>query len=132
MPQPPRTANEELSFRKGLDGMTILYMHPQTNVFQVTKLPSNEPISGHNRMPYLERGWIFAENCWSAVVKDLGGAVFDLGKLKDNEDDDIPIGSMSDLQQLCRKNNTPHFPLLPDFFKLANENQHLFQSKARS
>ena len=39
LPQKPRTQDEEATFRRGLNGMGVLYAHPATAVVQVKSVP---------------------------------------------------------------------------------------------
>jgi len=60
--QHPRTSQETVLFRKGLDSLAAFFTHPHTYVFKITKHPPNYP-QGYglpdvaNTAPYERRGW---------------------------------------------------------------------------
>lgn len=69
--QNPRTPEEENLFREGLEGISYLYMHPDSVVMQISKFPSAvSPEARKNAVAYMKRGWPFTEFCWASVVKE--------------------------------------------------------------
>lgn len=76
--QKPRNAEQEKLFRQGLDALSLLYSHPYTHVYKVTKFPPDYPKgyavatlneSQHATNPYDRRGWTFTESCWANLTK---------------------------------------------------------------
>lgn len=85
--QKPRSPDEDKAFRNSLNGISYLFVHPDSLVFLITELPMEDHnLQGHNNVPYMQRGWPFAELSWSSLVKAVHGRVFDLSKLGDADD----------------------------------------------
>ena len=57
-------------FQSGLQAIPHLFLHPQIRVYLVTEHLNNNNIHNHhNTLPYMKRGWTFAEYSWSTLIK---------------------------------------------------------------
>lgn len=81
--QKPRSEEQTKIFHEGLSAIPFLFMHPEISVLRVMEVISTEEVQGHNQTPYLERGWPFAEYCWSSLVKNDVATVLDVGKIEE-------------------------------------------------
>ena len=80
-----RTAELIARFKRALKGINAWYGHPKTQVVLVkTPLPTGYEYT--NKQPYAGRGWCYAENLMSCIVKD-DFALFDTSQLQGTEID---------------------------------------------
>lgn len=79
---------ENLLFRKALQGLGTLFMHPNTVVFQLTSSPKGWPDTyslpnGSNVASYHHRGWCYFESSLATLTKD-SSMTLDLGRFTDS------------------------------------------------
>ena len=112
MPQKDREGKDDRTeemiarFKRALKGINAWYGHRKTNVVLVkTPLPTGHKYT--NTQPYEGRGWCYAENLMSCIVKDEL-ALIDTSQLS---------GTETDVNQLREngKTNRPA-PIAPDAF----------------
>ena len=93
-------------FKRALGGINTWYGHQKTHVLLVkTRLPTGHTYT--NTQPYEGRGWCFAENQMSAIVKD-DTALIDTSQLRGDEE------SVDDLREIGKANRPA--PIAPDTF----------------
>ena len=102
-----RTAELIARFKRALKGINAWYGHPKTQVVLVkTPLPTGYEYT--NKQPYEGRGWCYAENLMSCIVKD-DFALFDTSQLQGTE---IDVDGLRE----NGKTNRPA-PMAPDVFR---------------
>lgn len=67
LPQKPRSAEEEVNFRRGLAAMALFYSSTDHAVVQLKEMPANE--AQLNLTPYSLRGWCTFEEVVASILK---------------------------------------------------------------
>ena len=103
LPQQPRTQSEDELFRAGLSMLGLLYSHPWTWVFRLTRFPRGYPASyelpegaSHNVRNYNDRGWCTTESAWSQLSKTRFNCL-DLGKI----DSESKLVTWQEIREAC-------------------------------
>ena len=119
-----RTDEQERLFNRAVEGMSLLYAHPHTTVFKLTKLPAGYPEGYHlpllseatggeaeaeaKAAEYDQRGWTTTESNWAALTK-RADLTLDICEWSGRFD--YLAGTVVECSQRTRKP-----PLLPDAF----------------
>jgi len=122
-----RTETEQALFKEGLGCLSAIYGHHNTKVLQLTTFPAGyvkESLpEGTNTSEYLDRGWCYAEQSLSGLVK-YGTCLLNLGLMTDEAD------STWALIEQCTAGNIRRPPLLPPQFAVELEKKMFTNGKA--
>ena len=109
--------------------MGYLYMHPLTNVVQVTKLPNdynkNKTHDRHHQISYHNRGWTFMENCFASLAKYSSYTVVDISEIGNFSGSSaiplLPVVFNEKVEKLSFSNTKDDRPLLKKLYKKSIE-----------